>query len=422
MALTVCSTAFAALGRSQASALGYSDLPIAVVPHPFGASSRSELQNIAKQCAVDIAKLISIPAAARTPEDDPDPLLAAAAATQIELPDDIVAFNRLCRERRWGDGLPLIPPTPERVTDMLSRVHLERHQVIARIAPKFGAATLELIAINAVLAGCDPDYLPVVLAAVEAVTTPQFNLQGIQVTTNPVAVWLIINGPVAKKLGVNEGINCLGQGVWANATLGRALRLILQNVGGAFPGEMDRATQGQPGKYTFCCAENEAANPWEPLHVERGFAPESGTVTVVGYSGTLNMNTHAKDAADILRVIADTMAYAPSNDYWIGGEPWIVLGPEHAEILQRAGLTKSDVKRRLWEQSRMAAGRMAERDFTRTQSARRTELGEIRPDTLLPITDNPDRIGIIVAGGPGTHSVYVSGFGSARSVTRVVTP
>src|SRR3990167_5362018 len=167
---------------------------------------------------------------------------------------------------------------------MLRTTRLAPETVIATIAPGFGAATIERIAINAVLAGCDPEYLPVLIAAAEAVAAPEFNLQGIQSTTNPGAVWLIINGPIARRLGVNSGNNCLGQGNWANATLGRALRLILQNIGGALPGEMDRATQGQPGKYTFCCTENEERNPWEPLHVERGFARERSAVTVVGVS------------------------------------------------------------------------------------------------------------------------------------------
>ncbi len=291
---------------------------------------------------------------------------------------------------------------------------------MATLAPGFGAATVERIAINAVLAGCRADCLPVLVAAVEAMAAPEFNLQAIQPTTNSVAVWLIVNGPVARSLDVNGELNCLGPGARANATLGRALRLVLQNVGGALPGGMDRATHGQPGKYTFCCAENEAANPWEPLHVERGFPSGASTVTVVGASGTVNMNTHAKDAADVLRVIADTMVHPTSNDYWCGGEPWLVLSPEHADIFAREGLGKADVKRRLWEQSRMAAGRLATRDYARSQSARRAELGEYTLETPLPISREPGDIGVIVAGGPGTHSVYVPGFGDTRSVTREV--
>ena len=347
---------------------------------------------------------------------------AIERAQLIEAPDDFDELNRLFEERRWGDGLPIVPPTRERVAAMLRHTVRSPDKLVAAVAPAFGEASVEGIAINAVMAGCKPDYLPVLITAVEAIAAPEFDLQGVQATTNPVAIWIIINGPIAQRLNVNAGMNCLGQGSWANATIGRALRLVLQNIGGALPGEMDRATHGQPGKFSFCCAENEAESPWPPLHVEKGYAADQSTVTVVAASGTVNMNTHAKDSADVLRVVADTMAHAPSNDYCIGGEPWIIISPEHAYILNRDGLGKADVRRRLWELSKMAAGRMAVKDYERTRRARRDELGEVEPDTLLPISIRPELIGLVVAGGPGTHSVYVPGYGNARSVTRAIDP
>jgi len=344
----------------------------------------------------------------------------AEHATLFEAPDDLEEINRIYRERRWSDGLPIVPPTQERVARMLGATRRARDEVIAAVAPGYGMATVERIAINAVLAGCDPGYLPLLIAATAAAAAPEFNLQGIQSTTNPVAVWLIVNGPIAQRLNVNSTFNCLGQGAWANATIGRALRLILQNVGGALPGEMDRATHGQPGKYSFCCAENEAGNPWEPLHVERGFARECSTVTVVGAEGTMNMNSHAKDAVELARVIAETMIHPPSNEYTHGGEPWLVLGPEHAEIFSRAGWSKAEVRQRLWEQSKMKAGRMSARDLMRAVDSRTAELGTIGPETLLPISARPEDIGIVVAGGPGTHSIYIPSFGNTRAVTREV--
>jgi hypothetical protein len=217
---------------------------------------------------------------------------------------------------------------------------------------------------------------------------------------------------------MNSGPNCLGQGNRANSTIGRALRLVLQNIGGALPGEMDRATHGQPGKHTFCCAENEAESPWEPLHVERGFDRDESTVTVVGAAGTLNLNSHAKDADDLVKVLADSIVYPTSNDYHFGGQPWLVISPEHADVLARAGLSKSDVKRALWERSKMAAGRFAAKDYVRAQHTRGPDLGEIGPDTPIPISPTANEIGLIVAGGPGTHSVYVPTFGQTRAVTR----
>ncbi len=345
---------------------------------------------------------------------------APERAATFETLNDLDAINRLYRERGWSDGLPIVPPTVERVTRMLQQTSREPDDVVAYIAPGFGAATVEHIAINAVLAGCDPEYLPVLIAATEAVTAPQFNLQGIQATTNPVAVWVILNGPLVEQLGVNATFNCIGQGTWANATIGRALRLILQNIGGALPGEMDRATHGQPAKYTFCCAENDAASPWEPLHVERGFAPEQSTVTVVGAEGMINLNTHSKEAPELIRVIAETMIHPPSNEYAHGGEPWLLLGPEHAEVCRQGGLSKAALKRELWERSKMPASQLSLKELERVRSSRTEELGEIMPTTMLPISPRPEDVQILVAGGPGTHSFYIPCFGNTRAVTRPV--
>ncbi|HEV2008644.1 MAG TPA: hypothetical protein VGQ88_07965 [Burkholderiales bacterium] len=354
-----------------------------------------------------------------------DPIRAAgfdirARAETLSVTEDLFAFNEECERRHWSDGLPLIPPTVERVEWMLRGTRRSPAEVVAHVAPGFGVASIERIAINAVMAGCRPESLPLLIAAVEAVTERRFNLQGIQATTNPATPWIIINGPIAGELRFNSKLNCLGQGSWANATLGRALRLVLQNIGGAQPGEMDRATHGQPGKYTFCCAENEAESPWAPLHVERGFAADESVVTVVGAAGTLNMNSHSKDAKDLLRAMADSMTFPTSNDYHFAGEPWVVISPEHAAVLNRGGLSKPDVKKQLWDQSKMLASRFAAKDYDRARHTRSGELGGFAPDTAVPISRSPDDMGIVVAGGPGTHSVYVPTFGQTRAVSRRV--
>ena len=410
----MCSTAFQGLGRAQARALGHAELPIAVIPHPFGIRTRDEVRTLAADCVDNIAKLLCTPRgsggkATKAPGNH--------RTEWVEAPDDLMEINQLFMRNRWSDGLPIIPPTEARVEAMLRGTQRAHDDVVATIAPAFRPATVERIAINGVMAGCTADYLPVLIAAAQAAAIPRFNLSGIQATTNPAAVWLIINGPIAEKLGVNGGGNCLGPGNWANATLGRALRLILQNIGGGLAGDMDKATHGQPGKYLFCCAENEAANPWEPLHVERGYARDTSTVTTVGVLGTWNMNTHAKDAGDLLRVIGDTMAFPCSSDYVHGGEPWLMLSPEHAHLLKREGLSKLDVKKRLWETSKLAAHRLAAKDLGRVQAARIAELGELKQDTMLPITVKPEEINILVAGGDGTHSVYLPVSGNSYSAT-----
>jgi hypothetical protein len=415
--MIVCSTAFTTLGRAQLRAFGCPDLPIAVVPHPFGLRSREQVRQIAEQCADDIARIaVSVAEDA----DAGQRKAGAERARRLDAPVELETFAEFCEQRRWGDGLPLVPPTVERVERMLQHCGRAADEVVASVAPGFGEATVERVAINAVMAGCRPQYLPVLLAAVEAVAERRFNLQGIQATTNPATPWILVNGPIAAEIGMNARLNCLGQGNTANATIGRALRLVLQNIGGALPGEMDRATHGQPGKFTFCCAENERENPWTPLHADRGIAPGASAVTVIGAAGTLNLNTHAKDAPDLLRIIADSMTFPTSNDYHFCGEPWIILSPEHAEVLKFGGLSKDDVKRELWQLSRMEASRFAARDYARARHTRGPELGEIGRDTLLPISLTPADIGIVVAGGPGTHSVYVPTFGQTRSVTRAI--
>ncbi|MDB5810392.1 MAG: hypothetical protein JWN94_2514 [Betaproteobacteria bacterium] len=387
-----------------------------MIPHPFGTRSRDEIRNIAASCADDIARLLcEAPPlkSALTASLEP----AIARAKLVEAPGDPDELNKFYMKRRWGDGLPIVAPTQAAVERMLRHTKRAPHEVVATIAPGMGAATVEYIAIQAVMAGCHPEYLPVLIAAAEAVATPKFHLQAMQATTNPAAIWLIVNGPIARWLEVNSGAGCLGQGNWANATLGRALRLILQNIGGALPGEMDKATQGQPGKYTFCCAENEEASPWESLHVERGFAPDANTVTVVGALGTWSMNMTARKGEEVIAMIGDTMQYPASSDYIHAGAPFVVLSPQHANLFHREGWDKAEVKRRLWEASKMRAGRHKGSEFDRMVNARRAELGDIGPDTLLPITENPGDLSLVVAGGAGSHSVFIPVSAYTRSVT-----
>lgn len=412
------SQSFIGLGRAQQKALGSPDLPMAMIPHPFGTRSREELREIAAKAADDIARLLC--EAVPSSNSVAAPVPAVPRARLVEAPADLGELNKFYIQRRLGDGLIIAPPTREAVERMLRHTNRKPDDVVATIAPGMGAATVEYIAIQGVMAGCYPEYLPVLIAAAEAVGTPKFHLQAIQSTTNPSAVWLLVNGPIAKWLEVNSGAGCLGPGTWANATLGRALRLMLLNIGGALPGDIDKATQGQPSKYTFCCAENEEANPWEPLHVERGFARDANTVTTIGALGTWSMNMTAKGPEEVLAMIADTMQYPASSDYMYGGAPFIILSPQHAQLFHRAGWSKAEVKRRLWEQSKIRAGRSRGSEFERMANGRRAELGDITQDTMVPISVQPDDISIIVAGGPGSHSVFVPVSAHTRSVTKEI--
>ena len=200
----------------------------------------------------------------------------------------------------WTDGLPVVPPTRHGSTP-LSRRWAATHFVECKVPPRHGSLSREVLAINMVMAGCKPEYAPVVRAAMLALTADAFNLNGVQATTHMAAPLLIVNGPIAREIEMNGDCNAFGSGNRANATIGRALRLVLLNVGGGWPGELDKSTLGHPGKYTYCVAENEAASPWAPYHVEKGFSAEDSTVFVLAAEPPHSVTNHvANDPEGIL--------------------------------------------------------------------------------------------------------------------------
>jgi hypothetical protein len=350
------------------------------------------------------------------------PPVVGGDAPELEAPGDIDEFQAWLMERGWGDGLPAIPPTRERVARMLSTVRRRRDEVAAILVPRLGRATLEAIAANAVMAGALPEHLPVVLAAVEAVADPAFNLQAIQTTTHPCSPLVIVNGPMARRLGIHGGGNVLGQGARANAVIGRALRLILQNVGGARPGREDRATHGHPGKYSYCIAENEAASPWEPLSVERGFSAGESTVTVCGSEGPHNINDHASTTPEgIVTTVASVAATAGSNNIYLGGEPLVVLGPEHAVTAASSGWSKDDFRRRVWEQAAVPLAGFARENIERFATIYPEGFKDRPAGAVVRVARDWRDIMVVVAGGAGKHSALIPSFGSTRSVTRRIT-
>jgi len=341
-------------------------------------------------------------------------LPAGETADLLEVDED---FTEYAYRHGWTDGLPVVEPTPERVAAMLEHARRGPLETIAVLPPGQGVATVEAIATNAVMAGCKPEHLPVVLAAVRAVAEPSFNIYGMQATTNPVTPALMINGPLARELDFNGGANCFGQGNQSNAVVGRALRFCLLNIGYGTPGELDMATQGQPGKYTFCFAENEDANPWEPHHVERGFARESSCVTAFQAAMLVNiLDFGSKTAESLLTSIADAMASTNTNNMQLaGGDLALVLCPEHAEILGREGLSKDDVRRFLFQNARVPASRFSEGLLLCVKDWRNENYKMIKPDTQIPVVDDYRHIQIAVAGGAGSQSAYIPGFGDGWS-------
>jgi hypothetical protein len=345
---------------------------------------------------------------------------SGSSSETIKLKDSLDTINRVFYRRGWTDGLPIIPPTRERVEEMMEYACREPEEVVAAIPPKYGEATVEKLAANAVMAGCRPEYFPVIVAAIEALMAEEFNLYGIQTTTHVASPLILVSGPIAGELDINGGYNVFGQGWMANATIGRAVRLALLNIGGAVPGVLDRATFGHPGKYSYCMTENDEANPWEPLHVEMGYAPETSTVTVIGAEAPHNINDHVStDAEGILTTAAFTMCGMGTNSSYLMSEAMLVLGPEHAHIIAAQGWGKPEIRRFIFETARHPLGRLKKGGmwgmFDRPQ-----EYDGDDDDLMVPILRRPEDLMIAVAGGSGRHSVFVPTFGITRAVTRPI--
>jgi len=335
----------------------------------------------------------------------------------LDLPsDDPQEVMEALTQRGLGDGLPVIPPTSERVEAMLAGAGGNNpHEVMATLEPRLGAATRQVIAANAVMAGCRPEHMPVITAAVKAVSQPEFNLLGVNATTHPTAPLLIVHGECAQLGGFESQTGAFGPGNRANATVGRALRLILLQVAGARPGDGDASTQGQPSKYSYCMAENITASPWESYPRSLGItAPSAVTV----HAGENPHNFHDMESEvpePILDKGASVMATLGCNNAAIGqGEFFIGLCPEHAQTIANAGWSRRDVQMYLYEMARRPAAEL------RTQFALRAwrPWQQSLPDeALAPMTDSPDNIKVFVVGGAGKHSCVIPSWGMTRSVT-----
>ncbi|HEV8275987.1 MAG TPA: hypothetical protein VGQ26_09855 [Streptosporangiaceae bacterium] len=342
-----------------------------------------------------------------------DPELAAAMSAPAGTDDIEEMF-----ERGWTDGLPVVPPTPERVEAMLGAA--DGSSSLGLVPPAMGEATLERVAACAVLAGCRPAYFPVVVAAARAALDPAFNLHGQAVTTQPAGQLVVVNGPAREAIGLNSGMGALGPGCRANLTVGRALRLLVTLTGGAMPGRLDRATLGHMGKIGFCIAEDEEVSPWEPLHVERGFQPGQSVVTVIGSDAPLSISDHrSRTPEDLAWVLGWAAASAWSTNWWPLEEPSVfVICPEHAEMFRAAGWTKQRLRQFMFEAVRRPA-----RELRRGETTPAVHAAD--PAAQIPKWAAPEAIVLVVAGAEaGRYSAVLgpcTGMGS-QIVSREVEP
>jgi hypothetical protein len=307
--------------------------------------------------------------------------------------DPVGEVNRLFRERGWTDGLPIVPPALARVDEMLGASPLERHASLGEMEPLGGVATVEKVAANAVMAGCRPEHFPVVLAAVQAILDPAFNLRGVQTTDENVAPLLVVNGPAAHRLGINAGWGALGPGWPANAAIGRAVRLVITNLGGGWPGAVSFAGLGQPGRYSLCLAEREDTS-WPPLHVELGYRPEQSTVTVLRAETVINVTGGLDELASVIGSAVSLFGILHS------GKAAVILSPFTARRLAEEGRTRADVRRELYARGRLPAD-VWRRSWIHA-TVRATDWPEwavaAAASGAIPAVRDPDDLTVIVAG------------------------
>ena len=324
--------------------------------------------------------------------------------------DSFEGANEALYHSGLGDGLPLVPPTSRRVVAMLAPSALPPEATLEVIMPSFVAPTLRDVATCAVMAGCEAHYLPVIVAALRAVADPSFNLLGVQTTTGAAAPLIIVNGPIVESLAINAGSNVLGQGARANATIGRAFRLVLQNVGLAMPGSGDMATHGHAGKHSWCIAENETRSPWPPLHVERGFDVSTSTVTTVAAVGSSEVVLSVSSPEDLVTTLAHSMTSAGNcgAETLGSGQALVLLPPESARKLSDADWTRAQLQQALLAEARLPS------DWVPS--------GTVEADDLA-VARSAEDILVVVTGGVGIKATFVPTWGGgSTAVTREITP
>lgn len=345
-------------------------------------------------------------------------MLVTPTPERISISGDLDAVQRWFHERGLTDGLPIIPPTEARVVAMLGAVGAPRDTSLGTLVPGETDATLEKLAVNAVMAGCYPEHFPVVVAAMRAMFVPMFNLLNVQTTTHPCAPLLIVNGPISRKLGINGEAGVLGPGFVANAAIGRAVRLVLMNVGRAYPGDRDRSTLGSPAKFSYCMTENVMESPWPEFHTSLGFDSSENVVTVMAAEAPHNVNDHENQSAEpFLEIVADTMRALGHNTWYLTYEGKndfaVVLSPEHVALLKN--WTRRDVQEFLFENAVRPIRDLRRGGMWHMRDSPAWMSGD--DDTKFSCVRDASDIIVLVAGGAGKHSFVIPGFGCSHFVS-----
>lgn len=341
------------------------------------------------------------------------PLAAQFPRQRVEVirgPDAAARLDELFYARGWTDGLPVCPPTVGRVRATVQAGCRSAAEVLGEVEPLKGLASVEKVAANAVMAGCRPEHFPVVLAAVEAILDPAFNMRGVQTTDENVAPLVVVNGPIRLRLDINSGYGVLGPGWRANATIGRAVRLVMHNLGGGWPGAVSLAGLGQAARYTCCMGENEEQSPWPPLHTENGLDAGDSAVTVMRAETVVNVTGGLEEVASVMGT-----ACSAFGAMW-GGRPTVLLAPLLAAELARRGMTKRDVRAYLFETGRWDAEAWRSSYLYRTIAGPDRWPAWVREAAVhgrVPVVASPDDIVLVVTGGdmPITQNAYCPSWG-----------
>ena len=421
--------------QASAKVFGAKELPWVTVPRPFVGLDAEDIQPFVDAAFDTLVQRLTQPMTHKAAEEE---RAQQAELITLEADDRYAALERMNRmflEQGWSDGFPLWAPTRARVDEMLRGTKRSPAETVVVLAPGKGLATVEKIAVNAVMAGCQPEHLPVLLAAVEAIGDPRFMMRNVAMSTGAHAPMMLLNGPVVGKLGINTGRCALGPGAPSavNTVLGRAIRLIYMNVGHAYPGHMDLDTLGSPTKYSMCLGENMEASPWEPFHVEKGFEREASVVTMfTTYAISEVEDNYGTTPQAILNTasLSACNAGVKSVGYWLCGwradpdakvqvkdKHLLIVCPVHAAVYKKAGWSKQQVRDYLYKHARMPFEHLIAKTEAAAFRKSHPQLQWLwdSPKTLIPILETPDCFELMVAGGMGGRSCYSYGAGEPIS-------
>ena len=423
----------------SARVFGVRQLRHALVPRPFVGLTAEDIVPFVDAAFETVVKMLTDSKAAELTSEASSSI--CSEILEFDGDDRHDAFelmNRTFLERGWGDGFPLWEPTRERVNAMLTATRRPANQLVAVLAPGMGRATVEKIAINAVMAGCKPEHMPLLIAAVEAINDPHFMLRTTAQSTGAHAPFMLVNGPIVKTLGINTGRCALGPGAQSavNTTLGRAIRIFYMNLGHAYPGLMDMDTLGSPTKYSMCLGENLEASPWPPYHVDKGFGPEDNVVTMQPTYGLSEVedNYGTTPQAILNTVCSNACARGiKSVGYWLLGQRadpvarvqvkekhLLIVCPVHAAVFAKHGWTRQNIREYMHEHARIPFEQLISNLSPAAFRKSHPDMQDLwdSPQTPIPILESPECFEIIVAGGMGGRSTY--SLGAAEPVSRLI--